>query len=553
MNPVQKQAQPKRRRLLSILTALCLLLSGSVAVNIATASHASGEVSAPPWWSGACDVNNHPGSYPLGASYNGVQACGPGSYNQGGTDQTVYFFRGAHSEEEWECVELVMRYMYLVYGIAPYGVPNGGKDVVGNYSGTVLTPVNNDGTSANPKLPSPGDVISIGAAPVNPTTGKSPNPYGHTAVVTNVSVDANGNGTLTDMQQNATANGVGTLQISGGKITGTVLGGSVTGWLHNPNGTNTTHPDGSFLSSSNGHVYEMVGGAALQLNQWSDVGGQHTTTAVSQSVVAGMPTVPGNGTFVTDYATGHVYEIVGGSPMLVTGWSAIGGQQPIDAVVADGMLTSMAAQPVDGTFVADYSTSHVYVVAGGALMLITSWSAVGGQHGVNMLDDWAIQHQFRQYPANGVFVVDYATSHVFEIVGGAPLLVTSWSAIGGQQSATVIDDWALQNQFKAYPDDGSYVADYATSHVYVVAGGSLLLITSWSAIGGQRPVAVIDDWAASNQFRAYPADGTYIQGYGSGEEFQANGGTVTRVTTSPLPAATTVDDWAILNQLGGTE
>lgn len=237
MKPAQKRVQPKRRRFLSLLAVLCLLLSGPLSISVETAAPAHADVGAPGWWGGkVCDTNNYPGSYPLGASYNGVYACGPGSYNQGGTDHFVRFFTTpspAWGEYEWECVELVMRYMYLVYGIAPYDAP-GGKDVVGNYSGTALTPVNNDGTSANPKLPSPGDIISVGAAPINPTTGKSPNPYGHTAVVTNVSVDASGNGTLTDMQQNATSNGVGTLTIGGGKITGTVLGGSVTGWLHNP-------------------------------------------------------------------------------------------------------------------------------------------------------------------------------------------------------------------------------------------------------------------------------------------------------------------------------
>jgi hypothetical protein len=31
----------------------------------------------PTWWSGDCNVNNHPGSYPLGGAYRGLKACGP--------------------------------------------------------------------------------------------------------------------------------------------------------------------------------------------------------------------------------------------------------------------------------------------------------------------------------------------------------------------------------------------------------------------------------------------------------------------------------------------
>ncbi len=111
----------------------------------------------PSWWHGqTCDTNNYPGSYPLGASYNGVIACGPGP-TQGGSDHSVQFFSGAWTEYEWECTELVFRYMYLVDGIAPYSA--NGKDVVNNYSGNILTKVSNNGTS----LPIPGDIISQAA------------------------------------------------------------------------------------------------------------------------------------------------------------------------------------------------------------------------------------------------------------------------------------------------------------------------------------------------------------------------------------------------------
>jgi hypothetical protein len=164
---------------------------------------------SPSWWSGSCDVGNHPGSHPLGASYNGVVACGPGP-TQGGYDHLVHFYSGAWGEYEWECVELVMRYMYLVYGIHPYSA--NGSTVVSHYSGSALTKVSNNGSS----LPRPGDIISEGAANTN----------GHTAVVTNVSV-TNGKGTVTIMEQNATSTGWGSIA-----VTGNVLGSSVTAWLH---------------------------------------------------------------------------------------------------------------------------------------------------------------------------------------------------------------------------------------------------------------------------------------------------------------------------------
>ena len=208
------------RRLAPMVVAVGLLISGVVAVAGGAASPAAADAVAPSWWLGAtCDAADNPGSYALGASYDGVVACGPG-IGQGGTDVEEYFFQGAWGEYEWECVELVMRYMYLVFGIVPYSA--NGDTVVSNYNGNVLTQVSNNGTS----LPSPGDILSW--------AGTNENPDGHTAIVTAVNV-VNGSGTITIMQQNASADGWGTVSVADNVLTTQIYGGSVTGWLHNPN------------------------------------------------------------------------------------------------------------------------------------------------------------------------------------------------------------------------------------------------------------------------------------------------------------------------------
>jgi hypothetical protein len=227
-----------------------LALVASLSVMVVGSSPAAATASAPAWWNGTvCDTGNYPGSSALAASYNGVQACGPGPM-QGGSDHIVRFYTGAWGEYEWECVELVMRYMYLVYGVVPYSAP-GGKDVVNNYPGTYLSKVTNNGVS----VPSPGDILSMDYG------GTS---FGHTAVVTAVSVNGSGTGTVTTMQQNvASNNGWGSIS-----VTNKVLAGSVTGWLHAP-GTLTptdgatlgvaSHANGEqdvFWKGSNGNLYE---------------------------------------------------------------------------------------------------------------------------------------------------------------------------------------------------------------------------------------------------------------------------------------------------------
>jgi hypothetical protein len=204
---VRSRLARARIEVVGFFAALAVLSLTLVALPSSPAS----ATDTPSWWNGTCDVNNHPGSYALAASYNGVQACGPGK-DQGGADREVHFYKGAWGEYEWECVELVMRYMYLIYDISPYSA--NGNTVVSNYKGKVLTNVSNNGAS----LPTPGDIVSEN----NGTTD------GHTAVVTNVSVSG-GNGTVTVMQQNITNNGWGYIPVKANK-----LSDGVTGWLHNP-------------------------------------------------------------------------------------------------------------------------------------------------------------------------------------------------------------------------------------------------------------------------------------------------------------------------------
>lgn len=194
---------------------------------------------APSWWSGDCDANNYGQSaygiaaYKLGKAYNGIEACGPGSvYQKGDLNHGVSF--GVGSEQyEWECVELSMRYMYLVYQISPYTLASGyAKNIVSSYSGSRLDKKSNNGS----ELPTPGDILAM--------NGTESNIYGHTAIVTDVSVNSSGTGTIKILEQNGVANSNGSRSIS---VTGKVVGDNVIGWLHDPQST----PFTTFQSNTN--------------------------------------------------------------------------------------------------------------------------------------------------------------------------------------------------------------------------------------------------------------------------------------------------------------
>lgn len=191
---------------------------------------------SPAWWSGDCNVNNHSGSYALGASFNGASACGPGTYGQGGYDHWVNFGAGVNVLE-WQCVELAFRYMYLNYGVAPYTLTNGSAaNIVTDYSGTKLVAKTNNGV----EVPAPGDIVAMS--------------YVHTAVVTAVNVNSAGTGTATILEQNGSATSTGSRTIS---VTNKVVGDNVTGWLHDPN--SGTSEDFTIYRSSQGTWYTKAG------------------------------------------------------------------------------------------------------------------------------------------------------------------------------------------------------------------------------------------------------------------------------------------------------
>jgi len=182
-------------------------------------------LAAPSWWAGACDSGNDPGGHALGASYRGVAVCGPRPNADHATDRLVQFFSGAWGEQEWECVELSMRFLYLADGVVPY--PANGKDVYANYAagyGGGLVKIAN-GTVGT--APVPGDVLTFG--------GTTTNPNGHTGVVESTSIDASGTGTLRMLSQNDTVDGWRTITVTAWTVNGLAPSlGSVPGWLHKP-------------------------------------------------------------------------------------------------------------------------------------------------------------------------------------------------------------------------------------------------------------------------------------------------------------------------------
>ncbi len=297
----------------ALLAASILLLS-----LVGSAPHAGATVGAPSWWNGACDAGywngaaaakgwHGAGAHALGASYLGVPVCGPRPAEDGAPD--ILWRRPGWGELEFECVELAMRFMAQVYGVAPYGA--NGDGVVRNYTtadGGGLVKIAN-GTAH--VAPQPGDVISF----------DSPN-LGHVGVVTASSVDNSGNGSLTMLSQNDTTNGWRTLSISNWVVAS--FGNDVPyGWLHDPAGR------GRIAGPPTGPGYWMLGTDGMVY----PFGGVYSYGPAATGAVAIAPRPNGDGYWIVD----------GAGAVTAAGGATNDGGSP--ALNAGESVTTIAATP----------------------------------------------------------------------------------------------------------------------------------------------------------------------------------------------------------------
>ncbi len=479
-----------RSKLLFWLIALSSVILSVVLFGSSQQTHAIAP--NPAWWQGTiCDTPNYPGSYALGTSFNNVTACGPGPAYQGGTDHYVLFTGATFGEFEWECVELSMRYMYLVYGIQPYSSP-GGKDVVPNYSGSILTKVANNGTS----LPAPGDIISI--------RNSQYDQYGHTSVVTGVNV-INSSGSISTMEQNGPANSNGGNTIS---VTNNILGSNVTGWLHNPNTTNYTGAIDSQLTSdgvthvykgtTDGRVWEISWGNGAPLTQWTpatNLGG--AVTSLSSKIISGVQHVyAGVGANVWDISWGNgapLTQWVVGSNLgaTVSGVSSqvINGVQHVEAGVGTNVwdvswgngapltqwvvgsnlgsaVTTVSSQVTNGVIHAYAGTGqNVWEIAWGNGTPLGQWTpgtALGAT--VTGLSSQIINGSQHVYAGTG--------TNVWEIAWGNGLPYSKWTpGTGLGSTVTSLSSQIINGSQHVYAGTGS--------NVWEIAWGNGLPFTQW--------------------------------------------------------------------------
>ena len=99
-----------------------------------------------------------------------------------------------------------------------------------------------------------------------------------------------------------------------------------------------------------------------------------------------------------------------------------------------------------------------------------------------------------QPPKPGAFVTVRETGEVYRLVGKAPVFVSTWTAFGGVSATHLLSSTSLAS-LPAIPADGTFIRGAQRGEVYRIAGGAPILVTSWTAMGGVQPYTTVDQTA----------------------------------------------------------
>ncbi len=167
---------------------------------------------------------------------------------------------------------------------------------------------------------------------------------------------------------------------------------------------------------------------------------------------------------------------------------------------------------VNGMFVQNFENGVVYRIVGGAPVVVSSWTPFGKVQPTARIT-FAQLASLPRYPADGTYVRAGNTGPVYRIAGGAPIYVTGWANVGGVRPYTVIDPAAVRyagvggawSHLSWYPTTPTYVQGIGSTAVHQVVNGVPTFLRSWSLVGGVKPVTLVD----ANAIRMHGQSGVF--------------------------------------------
>ena len=214
---------------------------------------------------------------------------------------------------------------------------------------------------------------------------------------------------------------------------------------------------------------------------------------------------PPSGTYLRVRETNEVYRLVGKAPVFVSTWTGLGGTQPTHLVAASTLAT-LPQRPAEGTFIRGVQRGEVYRIAGGAPVIVTSWTVFGGPRPTMNVDINAIDlagtggrwNHLNAVPADGTFIKTGQRQEPYRISGGAPVAISSWANVGGYRTPVYVDQVAVDkagsgarfNHLRFHPKDGTVITAMPGTVSYQVTAGIPVRTTTSSTAVGVDEVAV---------------------------------------------------------------
>jgi hypothetical protein len=193
--------------------------------------------------------------------------------------------------------------------------------------------------------------------------------------------------------------------------------------------------------------------------------------------------------------------------------------------ISQAQFNGLRPYPADGTFAYSTANGRNYKFAGGAPEYVSAADASKvpgyGSSPVYGIDQWDLDHtsdphaHVRAYPVDGTFIANVADGRVYRVAGGAPEYVSAADAAKvpgwGSQPITVLSAYEFGNyeHLRRLPLDGTFIANVADGRVYKVAGGAPIYVSAANANKvpgyGTQPVTVLSSYEFSNHGRLLSA------------------------------------------------
>ena len=195
---------------------------------------------------------------------------------------------------------------------------------------------------------------------------------------------------------------------------------------------------------------------------------------------------PPSGSFIKVRETSQTFRLVGRTPIFVSTWTAFGGSKPTYLISSTSFAT-LPVRPQEGAFIKGAQRNEVYRIAGGAPVIVTTWTPFGGPRATVVVDQTAIDragsggvwNHLRAVPADGTIIKTAQRMEPYSITGGAPVAVSSWANIGGYRTPVYVDQAAVDragsgtkfNHLRFRPKDGTVITALPGTTSYTVVAG----------------------------------------------------------------------------------